>query len=100
MDEDKIIGECNPAFMQLFGYSAEEIIGANIDSLVTPEFEIEDAAKAKNEKKLELAYLVNEQTPTTVLGDETRLRHQSFSPVDASTLPFSICKCRKWMVMA
>ena len=41
-DTDNTIVACNPAFEQLFGYTQAEIVGCNLDEVVsTPEFRVE-----------------------------------------------------------
>ncbi|MBC8507059.1 MAG: response regulator [Anaerolineales bacterium] len=43
LDLDHQIIGCNPAFEELFGYSISEVIGENIDDLIVPKEEIQQA---------------------------------------------------------
>ncbi len=45
LDEKERISSCNPAFELLFGYMREEIIGTNLDSLITTDTTIKEAAQ-------------------------------------------------------
>jgi PAS domain S-box-containing protein len=51
LDLDVNITSCNPAFEKLFGYSADEVIGRNLDELVTTE-ESRAEAEAYSEQML------------------------------------------------
>ncbi|MEE8192605.1 MAG: GAF domain-containing protein [Gemmatimonadales bacterium] len=51
LDLDVNITSCNPAFEKLFGYGAEEVIGRNLDELVTTE-ETRAEAEAYSEQML------------------------------------------------
>jgi two-component system, sensor histidine kinase and response regulator len=44
LDNNENIVSCNPAFEQLYGYSSAEILGKNLDALITTPETIEDAA--------------------------------------------------------
>ena len=45
LDEKEQIVSCNPAFETLFGFKQDEIIGANLDSLITTETTLQEAAQ-------------------------------------------------------
>ena len=44
LDNDENIVSCNPAFERLYGYEAQEIIGKNLDTLITTPDMIEEAS--------------------------------------------------------
>jgi len=46
--DHKIIG-CNPAFEELFGYSFSDVVGENIDDLIVPEDELQQAQQDTKE---------------------------------------------------
>jgi len=43
LDLDHHIIGCNPAFEELFGYSISEVVGENLDDLIVPEVELQNA---------------------------------------------------------
>jgi len=45
LDEKERISSCNPAFENLFGFKQEEIIGDHLDSLITTETTLQEAAQ-------------------------------------------------------
>jgi two-component system, sensor histidine kinase and response regulator len=45
LDEKERIASCNPAFEHLFGFAQKEIIGANLDMLITTEMTQQEAAQ-------------------------------------------------------
>ncbi len=45
LDFDGRIVSCNPAFVRLFGYSAQEAVGHNLDALIAPGFLHEEAER-------------------------------------------------------
>jgi two-component system, sensor histidine kinase and response regulator len=45
LDEKEKITSCNPAFENLFGYTQNEIIGANLDTLIATEATLQEAAQ-------------------------------------------------------
>ncbi len=45
LDEKERIASCNPAFEKLFGYTQDEIIEANLDSLITTDATIQEASQ-------------------------------------------------------
>lgn len=51
LDMDEKIVSCNPAFEQLFGFSAEEAIGKNLDKLISPKDPREAADFTKRTKE-------------------------------------------------
>lgn len=44
LDEKEQIASCNPAFEKLFGYTQNEIIGSNLDSLITTDATLQEAS--------------------------------------------------------
>jgi PAS domain S-box-containing protein len=44
LDNDENIVSCNPAFERLYGYTAKEILGKNLDRLITTEETIQEAS--------------------------------------------------------
>ncbi len=49
LDNDENIVSINPAFEQLFGYSSAEVLGANLDSLITGQETRQEAARYSQE---------------------------------------------------
>ena len=45
LDEKEQITSCNPAFENLFGYTQDEIVGADLDNLITTEATFHEAAQ-------------------------------------------------------
>ncbi|HEX7621618.1 MAG TPA: response regulator [Anaerolineales bacterium] len=45
LDEKERISSCNPAFEKLFGYTQDEIIEANLDSLITTDATLQEASQ-------------------------------------------------------
>jgi len=45
LDTNESVVSCNPAFSQLFGYSSDEILGKNLDSVIATEETIHEAAQ-------------------------------------------------------
>ncbi|MGA2503593.1 MAG: response regulator [Anaerolineales bacterium] len=45
LDEKEGITSCNPAFEKLFGYTQEEIAGANLDTLITTDATLQEASQ-------------------------------------------------------
>jgi two-component system sensor histidine kinase/response regulator len=45
LDEKEKISSCNPAFEKLFGYTQTEIVGANLDSLITTDATLQEASQ-------------------------------------------------------
>jgi len=45
LDEKERIASCDPAFENLFGYTQDEIIGANLDALITTEATLQEASQ-------------------------------------------------------
>ncbi|MGZ6346428.1 MAG: response regulator, partial [Anaerolineales bacterium] len=45
LDEQERIASCNPAFEKLFGYTQYEIVGANLDTLITTDATLQEASK-------------------------------------------------------
>jgi two-component system sensor histidine kinase/response regulator len=45
LDQKELIVSCNPAFEHLFGYSQNEIMGVNLDSLITNEASFQEATQ-------------------------------------------------------
>src|SRR5215469_4187368 len=66
---------CNPAFERIFGYPAEEILGANLDSLLSPP-----------ELSEEAAYLTQRATIGETVRASTRRRRRDGSLVDVQII--------------
>ncbi len=45
LDEKERIASCNPAFEKLFGYTQDEIVEANLDSLITTDATLQEASQ-------------------------------------------------------
>ncbi len=45
LDEKERIASCNPAFEKLFGYTQDEIVGANLDTLITTDATLQEASQ-------------------------------------------------------
>jgi PAS domain S-box-containing protein len=49
MDMSSIIISCNPAFEKLYGYSQEEVVGHNLDRLISPKSDLVEAIRYSQE---------------------------------------------------
>ncbi len=45
LDEKEGIASCNPAFEKLFGYTQDEIVGGNLDNLITTDSTLQEASQ-------------------------------------------------------
>jgi two-component system sensor histidine kinase/response regulator len=45
LDEKERIASCNPAFEKLFGYTQDDIVGANLDTLITTDATLQEASQ-------------------------------------------------------